>query len=63
MDDLSFIGNADLNTIEYLYKEYLKNPDNVDNGWQSSFKDLILQKQIMKKTERFLKLHKRVSGN
>ena len=37
MDDLSFIGNADPNAIEYLYKEYLKNPDNVDAGWQKFF--------------------------
>ena len=37
MDNLSYIGNADPSAIEYLYKEYLKNPENVDTGWQKFF--------------------------
>ncbi len=37
MDELSYIGNADPSAIDYLYKEYQKNPDNVDLGWKKFF--------------------------
>lgn len=37
MDKVSYVGNADVNAIDHLYKEYLKNPENVDLGWQKFF--------------------------
>lgn len=37
MDKVSYVGNADVNAIEYLYKSYLENPENVDYGWQKFF--------------------------
>lgn len=37
MDELSYIGNADPSAIDYLYKEYQKDPDSVDLGWKKFF--------------------------
>ena len=37
MDKVSYIGNADLNAIEHLYKQYQKDPKSVDNGWVKFF--------------------------
>ena len=30
MDKISYVGNADVNAIEYLYEQYRQNPENVD---------------------------------
>ena len=37
-DDFSFLGNTDIETIEALYRDYLKNPGSVDISWQQFFK-------------------------
>jgi 2-oxoglutarate dehydrogenase E1 component len=37
MDRLSYVGNADVNAIDHLYKMYQQNPDNVDIGWKKFF--------------------------
>ena len=37
MDKVSYIGNADINAIDYLYESYLKDPLSVDLGWQKFF--------------------------
>ncbi len=37
MDKVSFVGNADLNAIDHLYKQYLQKPESVDIGWQKFF--------------------------
>lgn len=37
MDKVSYVGNADVNAIDHLYKSYLENPENVDFGWQKFF--------------------------
>ena len=37
MDKVSFVGNADFNAIDHLYKQYLQNPESVDIGWQKFF--------------------------
>ncbi len=36
-DRQSFLGNADIETINSMYKEYLENPDNVEETWQKFF--------------------------
>lgn len=38
MDELSFLGNADINTIENLYQKYKAMPDTIDASWQHFFK-------------------------
>lgn len=37
MDKLSYIGNADVNAIDHLYKMYLQDPLSVDEGWKKFF--------------------------
>lgn len=37
MDKVSYVGNADVNAIDHLYKMYRENPESVDIGWQKFF--------------------------
>lgn len=37
MDKISYVGNADVNAIDHLYKSYLADPESVDQGWQKFF--------------------------
>jgi len=37
MDKVTYVGNADVTAIDYLYKEYLNEPQSVDIGWQKFF--------------------------
>lgn len=37
MDKVSYVGNADVDAIDHLYKMYLQNPESVDIGWQKFF--------------------------
>ncbi len=37
MDKVSYVGNADVNAIDDLYKNYQKDPESVDAGWKKFF--------------------------
>ena len=37
MDKISYVGNADVTAIDYLYKQYSQNHESVDIGWQKFF--------------------------
>ena len=37
MDKVTYVGNADVNAIEYLYQSYIKDPESVDLSWQKFF--------------------------
>ena len=37
MDKVSYVGNADVNAIDHLYKLYVQDPESVDIGWQKFF--------------------------
>ena len=37
MDDLTFLGNNEIDTIEQLYEQYLKDPSSLDISWQRFF--------------------------
>lgn len=37
MDKSSYLGNADPSAIDYLYKQYLNDPESVDLGWKKFF--------------------------
>ena len=37
MDKVSYVGNADVNAIDHLYKMYQQNPESVDIGWKKFF--------------------------
>ncbi len=38
MDELSFLGNGDVEAIEKLYQQYLQDPNRVDTSWRMFFK-------------------------
>jgi len=37
MDKVSYVGNADVNAIDHLYKMYQQDPESVDHGWKKFF--------------------------
>lgn len=37
MDKVTYVGNADVTAIDYLYKSYQNDPQSVDIGWQKFF--------------------------
>ncbi len=37
MDKFSYLGNADVSSIEAQFQEFLKNPENVDDSWRHFF--------------------------
>ena len=37
MDKVSYVGNADVNAIDHLYKQYIQDPESVDIGWKKFF--------------------------
>lgn len=37
MDKFSYVGNADVNSIEHLFQQFLQDPNNVDESWQHFF--------------------------
>ena len=37
MNNLSFLGNAEIETIEGLYRDYLKDPESVEESWRQFF--------------------------
>jgi 2-oxoglutarate dehydrogenase E1 component len=37
MDKVTYVGNADVTAIEFLYKSYQQDPESVDIGWKKFF--------------------------
>jgi 2-oxoglutarate dehydrogenase E1 component len=37
MDKVSYVGNADVNAMDHLYKMYQQDPESVDIGWKKFF--------------------------
>jgi len=37
MDKVSYVGNADVNAIDFLYQQYQQDPESVDAGWKKFF--------------------------
>jgi 2-oxoglutarate dehydrogenase E1 component len=37
MDQFSFLGNSEIETIDRLYSQYLENPDSLDESWKTFF--------------------------
>ena len=59
MDKVSYVGNADVTAIDYLYQSYLKEPQSVDLGWQKFSEGLILREQTSKIKVKFQKISKK----
>lgn len=52
MDKLEFLGNLDIKTIEKLYEEFKRDPQNVDESWQKFFMGFDLAKSHFSSTGR-----------
>jgi 2-oxoglutarate dehydrogenase E1 component len=50
MDQLSFLGNSEIGTIELLYRKYLEDPTSVDESWQNFFKGFDFARQYFTDT-------------
>lgn len=37
MDDLSFLGNAEIDSMDELFRQYKENPEQVESSWQNFF--------------------------
>jgi 2-oxoglutarate dehydrogenase E1 component len=37
MDKVTYVGNADVSSIDHLYKSYQEDPESVDEGWKKFF--------------------------
>jgi 2-oxoglutarate dehydrogenase E1 component len=38
MDDFSYLGSSEIDSIEQLYQQYLKDPDSLDESWKNFFR-------------------------
>lgn len=45
MEKFSYLGNADINTINQIYESYLQDPESVDQGWQRFFEGFEFARQ------------------
>ena len=45
MDQFSFIGNSEIQSIDRLYRQYLENPDSVDESWRNFFRGFDFARQ------------------
>ena len=46
MDKVSYLGNADVNAIEFLYNQYCLDPESVDEGWKKFFEGFEFAKTV-----------------
>lgn len=38
MDKFTFLGNTDINTVEKLYRQYIENPEQLEDSWVNFFR-------------------------
>jgi 2-oxoglutarate dehydrogenase E1 component len=48
MDELSYLGNNDIEVVDGLYKKFKKNPDSVDKSWRHFFEGFEFSQKIYK---------------
>lgn len=46
MDKVSYLGNADVNAIEFLYNQYCLDPESIDEGWKKFFEGFEFAKTV-----------------
>lgn len=51
MDELSFLSNADHETIEELYRQYKQNPESIEVGWRRFFQGFEFSGKLMPQAE------------
>jgi 2-oxoglutarate dehydrogenase E1 component len=51
MDELSFLSNADSETIEELYRQYKQDPESIETGWRRFFQGFEFSGKIIPQTD------------
>ena len=51
MDELSFLSNADSETIEELYRQYKQDPESIETGWRRFFQGFEFSGKLMPQAE------------
>ncbi len=51
MDQFSFLGNSDINSVEQLYNQYLRDPASLDKSWQDFFAGFDFSSKFQLQTE------------
>lgn len=51
MDQFSFLGNSEIDTIERLYDQYIKAPDSLDSSWRTFFSGFDFARKYQTKSE------------
>ncbi|HEX2395137.1 MAG TPA: 2-oxoglutarate dehydrogenase E1 component [Bacteroidales bacterium] len=51
MDEFSFLGNSEIDSIDQLYIQYLKDPDSLDPSWRSFFSGFDFARKFQTKSE------------
>ena len=51
MDELSFLSNADNETIEELYRQYKQDPESIETGWRRFFQGFEFSGKLMPQAE------------
>lgn len=51
MDSFSFLGNSEIESIDQLYNQYLKNPDSLDESWRIFFSGFDFARKFQSPTE------------
>jgi 2-oxoglutarate dehydrogenase E1 component len=52
MDQLSFLGNSEIESIDKMYRQYLENPDSVDESWMNFFRGFDFARQYYEDNRR-----------
>ena len=51
MNTLTYLGNAEIASVEEMYQQYKSNPDSVDYGWKKFFEGFDFSKTSFEKPE------------
>jgi len=51
MDQFSFMGNSEIESIDRLYRQYLDNPDSVEESWKNFFRGFDFARKFYAGTE------------
>ena len=51
MDDLSFLGNVEIDSMDELFRQYKENPEEIDGSWQKFFQGFEFAKKDYSATD------------
>lgn len=57
MDEFSFLGNSDIESIEKLYRQYIQDPSSIDISWQMFFRGYEFARKAYSESENISNVH------